>query len=293
MDMRALLMGLTFALMWSSAFATARIIVADAAPLHALALRFLVSGLIALALARALGGSLVVGRAQWRSVAVFGLLQNAAYLGLNFVAMQWVEASLAVIIAASMPLMVAALSWAFLRERLPPLGLAGLMAGFAGVALIMGTRLDGGADPLGTLLCVGGALALAVATLTLRRVSATQTGLAGLLAVVGWQMLAGSAALAVIAVLAEPFRLDPTPELALAFAYQILIPGLAATLIWFALVRRIGPTRAATYHFLNPFFGTAIAAALLGERLGTLDIVGAAVVAGGIWAVQTSRRAAP
>lgn len=292
MDFRALTMGLVFSLMWSSAFATARVIVADAAPLHALALRFLISGVIAVIVARAMGASFRLAPAQWRSVAVFGLLQNAAYLGLNFVAMQWVEASLAVIIAASMPLMVAALSWVFRGERLPALGLAGLAAGFGGVALIMGTRLTGGADPLGVVLCVAGALALAVATLTLRSASGAQAGLAGLLLVVGLQMLAGSGALAVIAVTAEPFRLTLTPELVAAFAYQILIPGLAATLIWFALVRRIGATRAATYHFLNPFFGTAIAAALLGERLGVLDVAGALIVAGGIWAVQTSRRPA-
>lgn len=292
MDFRALTMGLVFSLMWSSAFATARVIVADAAPLHALALRFLISGVIAVIVARAMGASFRLAPAQWRSVAVFGLLQNAAYLGLNFVAMQWVEASLAVIIAASMPLMVAALSWVLRGERLPALGLAGLAAGFGGVALIMGTRLTGGADPLGVVLCVAGALALAVATLTLRSASGAQAGLAGLLLVVGLQMLAGSGALAVIAVTAEPFRLTLTPELVAAFAYQILIPGLAATLIWFALVRRIGATRAATYHFLNPFFGTAIAAALLGERLGVLDVAGAVIVAGGIWAVQTSRRPA-
>lgn len=291
MDFRALLMGLTFSLMWSSAFATARIIVADAAPLHALALRFLISGLLALAVARALGMPLRIARRQWRSVAVFGLLQNAAYLGLNFVAMQWVEASLAVIIAASMPLMVAALSWIFAKERLPALGLAGLVAGFAGVALIMGTRLSGGADPLGTVFCVLGALALALATLTLRRASGTQTGMAALLLVVGWQMLVGAAALALIATVTEPFRLTLTVPLGAAFAYQILVPGLAATVIWFVLVRRVGATRAAAFHFLNPIFGTVIAALLLGEELGLLDMMGAAVVGGGVLAVQLSRRA--
>jgi drug/metabolite transporter (DMT)-like permease len=290
MDLRALLMGLIFALMWSSAFATARIIVADAAPLAALALRFLISGGLAIALALALGARLDLTRAQWRSIAIFGLLQNAAYLGFNFIALQWVEASLAVIIAASMPLMVAALSWAFRGESLPPLGLAGLVAGFAGTALIMGTRLSGGADPLGTLLCIAGALALAIATLTLRSTSGTQGGFGPLLLVVGLQMLAGSAALAVIAALTEPFRLTPTLSLALAFAYQIFIPGLAATLLWFALVRRIGPTRAATFHFLNPAFGTAIAALLLNESLGALDLIGAGIVAAGILAVQVSRK---
>lgn len=290
MDLRALSMGLIFALMWSSAFATARIIVADAAPLAALALRFAISGGLAIGVALALGARFDLTRAQWRSVAAFGLLQNAAYLGLNFVAMQWVEASLAVIIAASMPLMVAALSWALRGERLPPLGLAGLIAGFAGTALIMGTRLSGGADPLGTALCLMGALALAVATLTLRSASGAQGGFGPLLLIVGLQMLAGSAALAGIAALTEPFRLTPTLPLALAFAYQIFIPGLAATLIWFALVRRIGATRAATFHFLNPAFGTAIAALLLGESLRGTDIVGAAIVAAGILAVQVSRR---
>ena len=67
--------------------------------------------------------------------------------------------------------------------------LAGLLAGFAGVALIMGTRLTGGADPLGVALCVLGALSLAIATLTLRRASGAQTGIAALLAVVGFAEL--------------------------------------------------------------------------------------------------------
>ena len=45
-------------------------------------------------------------RAQWRAVVILGLCQNALYLGLNWVAMQWIEAGLASIIAATMPLIV-------------------------------------------------------------------------------------------------------------------------------------------------------------------------------------------
>ena len=52
----------------------------------------------------------------------------------------------------------------------------------------------------------------------------------------------------------------------------------------------IGATRAATFHFLNPFFGVAIAALLLGENLGSLDIAGVAIIAGGILAVQLSKQ---
>ncbi|MGR3290688.1 MAG: EamA/RhaT family transporter, partial [Paracoccaceae bacterium] len=52
MDLRAIGMGLAFALMWSSAFTSARIIVVDAPPLGALALRFFVSGIIGVLIAR-------------------------------------------------------------------------------------------------------------------------------------------------------------------------------------------------------------------------------------------------
>ncbi|MBC2834948.1 DMT family transporter [Paragemmobacter straminiformis] len=286
MDFRAIAMGLMFSLMWSSAFATARIIVADAPPLYALACRFAISGLLAVGVARAMGQSWRLSQTQTRSVVLFGLLQNAAYLGLNFLALQWVEASLAVIIAASMPLIVAALGWAVRGDRVGRLGLAGLVAGFAGVALIMGTRVEGGADHLGVAMCIGGALALAVATLTLRSAS----GQGNMLMVVGLQMLVGSVALGMVALAFETPRLALTPSLVVAFAYQILVPGLAATLLWFALVKRIGAVRAATFHFLNPFFGVMIAAALLGERIGPLDLLGVAVVAGGILAVQLGRR---
>ena len=70
------------------------------------------------------------------------------------------------------------------------------------------------------------------------------------------------------------------------------VPGLTATLVWFLLLNRIGAIRAATFHFLNPVFGVAIAAALLGERLGLLDAIGVAITTIGILAVQLSRQPA-
>ena len=285
MDVKAIALGLAFAVMWSSAFASARIILMDAPPLWSLALRFAISGGLAVGIARAMGQSWRLPRAQGRAVVIFGLCQNALYLGLFFVAMQKIEASLASIIASAMPLIVAGLGWAFRGERVAPLGLAGLVAGFAGVALIMGSRLQGGADLMSVGLCVIGATALAVATLSVRGASAG----GNLLMVVGLQMLVGSGALAVVALMIEPIEVTPTLRLALAFAYQILVPGLAATLIWFHLIGRIGAVKSSAFHFLNPFFGVGIAALLLGETITGLDMIGVAIAAGGILAVQLAR----
>ena len=285
-DLRAIAMGLAFAFMWSSAFTSARIIVADAPPVTTLAVRFLISGLLGIAIAAALGQKISLTRGQWISVVVFGISQNALYLGLNFIAMQWIEAGFASIIASSMPLIVAFLGWIVFRDKLTPLALLGLVLGFAGVALIMGTRISGGVDMLGIALCVVAALALAVATLTVR----TASGGGNLLMVVGLQMLVGAAALAPFGLAFETLEVSWSWTLIAAFIYTTLVPGLAATWVWFALVGRIGPVRASTFHFLNPFFGVTIAALLLGEQLGALDVIGVAIVTVGILAVQLSKQ---
>ncbi|UWQ95924.1 DMT family transporter [Rhodobacteraceae bacterium M385] len=286
MDVRAVLMGLTFALIWSSAFTSARIIVEAAPPLYSLSARFLVSGVIGISIALALGQRFNLTRNQWRAVIIFGLCQNAIYLGLNFVAMQTIEASLAAIIASTMPLLVALANWTIFKDRLPALGILGMVAGFAGVAIIMAQRFSGGADPYGIALCLIGAVALAAATLTVK--SASSEG-GNLLMIVGLQMIVGSAALLLPAMAFETLTVDWTRPFILAFIYTTLMPGLAATLIWFLLVGRIGATRAATYHFLNPVFGVAIAFAFLSEQLSWTDALGVAIIAGGILAVQRSR----
>ncbi len=289
MDIKAVLMGLVFALMWSSAFTSARVIVEYAPPLTALALRFLISGLIGVGIAWALGQSARLSRTQWLGVIIFGVCQNSLYLGLNFVAMQTIPASLAAIIASTMPLLVALTGWVVFGTRVRPLGVLGLIAGVLGVVLIMGARLQSGVDIFGILLCVIGVISLTIATLAV--LGASSGG--NVLMIVGLQMLVGSAFLWIPALSLEVWDVTWNWQLVVAFAYTTLVPGLAATLVWFLLVGRIGMVKASAFHFLNPFFGVAIAASLLGERVGWIDIVGVFIIAGGILAVQLSKQPTP
>ncbi|WP_243613616.1 DMT family transporter [Shimia aestuarii] len=286
MDIRAIGMGLLFALIWSSAFTSARIIVADAPPFAISAIRFAIAGIIGVLIARAMGQNWNLTREQWRATFVFGLCQNALYLGLNFLAMTTVEASLASIIASSMPLIVAFAGWAFLSERLTKLAALGLVLGFAGVILIMGSRMSAGVDMLGIAYCLIGAVALAVATLTMRGVTAS----GNMMMIVGLQMFVGAIVLFFASLLFETWEFNWNPKMITALTYTIFAPGLLATFIWFALVARIGAVKAATFHFLNPFFGVAIAALLLGEALGIMDVIGVAIISAGILAVQLSKQ---
>ena len=286
MNIRALLLGLIFVIIWSSAFTSARIIVLYSSPLAALSIRFFISGLIGVLIALTLGQSFKLTKSQWRATFVFGLCQNALYLGLNFVAMQSIEASLAAIIASTMPLMVAFAGWLFVSERLSLSGILGLVFGFSGVTLIMWARLNQGVDIFGLVLCIIGALALTVATLTLKDASSG----GNIMMIVGLQMLVGSAVLAVFCLLFENIHFTLNNSFLLAFAYTTIFPGLVATVVWFKLVNHIGAVKAATYHFLNPFFGVVIAWLFLRESISYMDGLGVVVITVGIYMVQTSKR---
>ena len=285
-DSTAILMGLVFGLVWASAFTSARIIVQYAPPLYALSFRFLVSGIIGVMIARAMGQSWHLTRRQWAAVVVFGVAQNAIYLGLNFVAMQTIEASLAAIVASTMPLLVALASWMIFGEKLRPIGIAGLFAGMIGVSLIMGARLQGEVDLFGLFLCAIAVISLTIATLSMRGASSG----GDFLMIVGLQMLVGSVVIIGPAIALETLHVTWTWQLGAAFSYTVVFPGLVATLIWFLLVNRIGATPAAVFHFLTPFFGVSIAAILLGEELGSMDIVGVLIITAGILAVQLSKQ---
>ena len=286
MNIRALLLGLVFVIIWSSAFTSARIIVLYSSPLAALSIRFFISGLIGVFIALALGQSFKLTKSQWRATFVFGICQNALYLGLNFVAMQSIEASLASIIASTMPLMVAFAGWVFVSERLSGSGIIGLVLGFVGVTIIMLARLNQGVDIFGLVLCILGALALTVATLTLKDASSG----GNIMMIVGLQMLVGSAVLAVFCLLFENIHFSLNTSFVLAFAYTTIFPGLVATVVWFKLVNHIGAVKAATYHFLNPFFGVLIAWLFLNESISYMDGLGVVVITVGIYLVQNSKR---
>ena len=287
MDFRSILMGVSFSLIWSSAFTSAKILVTAASPLMVLSLRFLISGLLGIALARLLGQKIQLNRGEWTVVVIIGISQNALYLAFNFIAMQWIEASLAAIIASLLPLLVAAVCLVFLGEKTGFKGMLGLTVGFGGVLVIMLDKLSGSSASLGMILCLIGVAALAGATLYVGRMMSLNKNV---VMIVGLQMLFGSITLFPFSLIFETWNIEWSTSFIFAFLYTTLVPGLLGTIIWFLLVKRIGPVRAATFHFLNPFFGVLVAALILAEPLSMRDGIGVTIIMAGILLVQLNRK---
>jgi len=280
-------MGVSFSFIWSSAFTSAKILVTAASPLMVLSLRFFISGLLGIAIARMLGQKIQLNKGEWTVVVIIGISQNAIYLAFNFIAMQWIEASLAAIIASLLPLVVAAVCWIFLGEKTGFKGMLGLIVGFGGVLVIMLDKLSSSNAYLGMTLCLIAVAALAGATLYVGRMMSLNKNV---VMIVGLQMLVGSLTLFPFSLIFETWSIEWSTSFVLAFLYTTLVPGLFGTLIWFFLVRRIGPVKAATFHFLNPFFGVLVAAFILSEPLSISDGIGVTIIMAGILLVQLSRK---
>jgi len=280
-------MGISVAIIWASAFTAARILMINAPPFLILSLRFFISGLLAITIAFWFGQKMDFSRREWYTILSIGLCQNTVCTALNFTAMQWVAASFAAIIASMLPIIIAMFSWIFQDEDIGVIGKLGLFTGIAGVLLIVYDKTADETITLGLVLCVVAVLGFAGAALL---VGNSLRNNKNLFMIVGLQMIVGSITLLPLSILFETWTIKFSSIFIISFAYLILIPGLIGTLTWFSLVIRIGGTKASTFHFLNPFFGVAIASAILSEPLTLRDWIGVAIIMVGILAVQHKRR---
>jgi drug/metabolite transporter (DMT)-like permease len=68
----------------------------------------------------------------------------------------------------------------------------------------------------------------------------------------------------------------------LAFGYAVVGPLFLTNILWFTAIDRVGPSRAALFANLEPFFAAVFAIVLLSETLYTLEIFGGALIFAGI-----------
>ena len=130
MNLKSLLMGLTFILFWSSAFTSAKILVSNSPPLLVLGIRFLLTGAIGILINNIFFDKIKLNNSDWKFILSFGICQNTLYLGLNFLAMDQIDAYLAVIVASLLPIFVAIISFLLKRDKIYFLSIIGILIGF-------------------------------------------------------------------------------------------------------------------------------------------------------------------
>ncbi len=133
-----LLLGL-LSILWGGAFLFAKIAVAEWPPLAVVLVRVGVAAVVLNLAVPMLGLSMAVGHRMWLAFLAMGLLNNLVPFGLIFWGQTQIAIGLAAIINATTPLFGVVLAHVLGRgESVAGLKIAGVLAGIAGVAILMG-----------------------------------------------------------------------------------------------------------------------------------------------------------
>lgn len=288
-------MGLFFSivLLFGGAFPAIKRGVADVPPLLFAAGRYYISGTLLLAVALATpGGWRPDARADWLAVGAGGTLMIGG-TGLNFVGLQFTTSGVSAIIFGLIPVLTVVLSWVLLpAERASPLGVLGVMVGFAGVAIVVNPGSAAAADAalVGNLLVLAAATSTALGTVLVRRSNPAM----GVVPLTGWAMVVGATIQLVLAVaLGESVTaIDPSTGAVFALLYLAVFAGGIAFVFYFQLIDQIGPLHVNMTSYLTPVVAVAVGWVLLGEPIPTASIVGLLVILTGFLLLEEHEIAA-
>jgi drug/metabolite transporter (DMT)-like permease len=219
-------------------------------------------------------GGLAPMRRHWKPIAVMGIAFTAVpFIGLGYAALS-ITAGMMAVIQSAAPIFSAIVGWIWLREPIPPLRATGLVIGLAGVAILVW-------DKVGVRDDASVAILITIAVTVLWGVSSNYakvklTGLDPL------SLATGS--ITVAAIVAAPFALMtwPAQDPGLVAWLEVIFMGIASSgfgfILYFGLLRDIGPVRAISVTFLNPIVAMGSAAIYLGEPITLRMVIGCAIV---------------
>jgi drug/metabolite transporter (DMT)-like permease len=218
-----------------------------------------------LALAR--GQSLSVRRELWPRLVLAAVLNVMGWMVLMGLALLWLPASEAALIAYTMPVWASLLAWPVLGERPTLLRTMSLVMAFAGLAAIMGGNgLTASAAKLpGILMALVGSMAFALGTVLAKKLPLQLPPITA----AAWQIGIGCFPVAVVGLLIETSHWNEISQTGwILLFYSTVVQFCVAYVSWFAALARLPASVAAIGTMAVPVIGVAAAALALHEPLG-------------------------
>ena len=213
------------------------------------------------------GQSLRVPRELWPRLVLAAILNVACWMVLMGLALLWLPASEAALIAYTMPVWASILAWPILGERPNLLRVISLVMAFAGLAAIMGG--NGFAASMaklpGIIMALGGAIGFAVGTVLAKKLPLHLPPLTA----AAWQIGIGCLPIVIVGLLIEKADVAAITDLGwILLVYSTVIQFCVAYVSWFAALARLPASVAAIGTMAVPVIGVVASAVALHEPLG-------------------------
>lgn len=222
------------------------------------------------------GGQLAALRTHWRPLTAFALIEIVIAWYLLSDAERHLTSSMSGLIVAAVPIIAALLGRLIGEtERLTATRLAGLAVGFAGVVILTAPELRGG-DPWSVAKVLLTATCYATAPLIAARRLQDVPGLSMTAACLGLAALLYTPP----AILTWPDTVPTVPVL-VALAGLGIVCTAMAFIVFFALIREVGASRALVFTYVNPAVAVLAGVIVLGEPLTVSILAAFALILGG------------
>jgi len=289
-DIRVLLAFFAIYVLWGTTFLAIRVAVQEVPPLFAAGTRFFVAGVALYGFMR-LRGQPAPTRAQWRSLALVGLLMFVAEYGPLFWAEKYVPSGIASVLEATLPIITLVIeALVFRRQRFHWPLLVSTLIGFCGVGVLL---LHGGEQQFGVLPCIAilaGATAWSLGSVLNRSLDLPESRP---LTAGAAMMLGGGMLLALSASFGE---MHPLPHVSIRAAWALLYLIVCGSLLGFTafvwLLARMPATRISSHAYVNPVVAVALGYFVAGEVITTRTLIGTALVLASVVLILRKEKAA-
>lgn len=275
-------------IVWGVSYAANRIMALSLPPLLAAGVRFVLAGAFLVFVARARKLSFPRGAREWLSTAGAALLGIVISNGLGVLALQHVASNQVALIASSSAFWLAWFGMYGRRaSRVSARTWVGLALGFLGVAVLLSAHGFGARAQLAWQLAVlGSTLAWALATMLIRESHSECDPLAF---TAGYLLIGGLLLAALGLALGDAARWSWSPTGLGAIAFLAIFSSTCGFAAYNFLLKHETPSRIGTYAYVNPLVAVITGWLVLGERVGALQIAGAAIIFCGVLLVRNLR----
>jgi len=217
------------------------------------------------------GQSLRVPGELWPRLLLAAFLNVACWMTLMGLALLWLPAGEAALIAYTMPVWASVLAWPILGERPNLLRVISLVMAFAGLVAIMGGNgfAASAVKMPGIIMALGGAVSFAVGTVLAKKLPLSLPPLSA----AAWQIGIGCLPVAIVGLLVEKADVAALSNLGwILIVYSTVIQFCVAYVTWFAALARLPASVAAIGTMAVPVIGVVASAVALHEPLGAGQI---------------------
>jgi drug/metabolite transporter (DMT)-like permease len=217
------------------------------------------------------GQTLHVEPRLWPRLVLYAVLNVTGWMVLMGLALLWLPASEAALIAYTMPVWASLLAWPVLGERPTLLRTVALVMAFAGLAAIMGGNgISASKEKLpGIVMALTGAFGFALGTVLAKKYPIVMPPIPA----AAWQIGLGCVPITVVGLLIETTHLERVTTIGWwLLGYSTVIQFCIAYVSWFAALARLPASVAAIGTMAVPVIGVVASAIALHEPLGPTQI---------------------